>query len=250
MLLLYPSSFNPAFLDNLKFTFHYASTLSEALYIYRIGVLHLHSTMLLLYPRVSFPYNERDFYLHSTMLLLYHTARCHNCPHNRKFTFHYASTLSCFLFQISSYICFIYIPLCFYFIAWHYPVLIYNDSHLHSTMLLLYPVTVNGIEARTVKIYIPLCFYFIAENLSHVLRGHNLHSTMLLLYPSSGLIKIQSQLIYIPLCFYFIDKLHKDFSLLFPIYIPLCFYFILEQDNTKPITSAFTFHYASTLSQY
>ena len=34
----------------IPFTFHYASTLSEALYIYRIGVLHLHSTMLLLYP--------------------------------------------------------------------------------------------------------------------------------------------------------------------------------------------------------
>ena len=120
---------------------------------------NLHSTMLLLYPKLP------SFFL------------CILC----KFTFHYASTLSCFSSVILLWIC----------------------NNLHSTMLLLYrsirPRPVSGMH-----IYIPLCFYFIRFNIFLIFplttftfhyastlsfwmigshgRGSNLHSTMLLLY--------------------------------------------------------------------
>ena len=59
---------------------------------------------------------------------------------------------------------------------------ILQDMHLHSTMLLLYPIF-SGKGMRCTIIYIPLCFYFIDMNyLLGSSTKTNLHSTMLLLY--------------------------------------------------------------------
>ena len=76
---------------------------------------YLHSTMLLLYPLRSADLLEPGLHLHSTMLLLYR-AWNHGWDND----------------------IFIYIPLCFYFIATpgHIPDI--KTIHLHSTMLLLY----------------------------------------------------------------------------------------------------------------
>ena len=119
--------------------------------------LHLHSTMLLLYPRCYRAESVLHPHLHSTMLLLYLEIRCN-----------------------PSVPCHIYIPLCFYFIGETKKAKEYL-MHLHSTMLLLYPIPKQSIHT-SVYIYIPLCFYFIPPALRrHILRSH-LHSTMLLLY--------------------------------------------------------------------
>ena len=71
MLLLYLQRGRGAERQGFSFTFHYASTLS--LYDFRDShrCVHLHSTMLLLYPVQERTYSKSD-----------------------TFTFHYASTLS------------------------------------------------------------------------------------------------------------------------------------------------------------
>ena len=119
-------------------------------------------------------------YLHSTMLLLYreHPGKY---PYCYQFTFHYASTLSIsqalhgcnklhlhstmlllYRFSLFSFtiFCFIYIPLCFYFIR-----------------------RITGCGMPDIIIYIPLCFYFIKFHVFRKAEIIYLHSTMLLLYP-------------------------------------------------------------------
>ena len=141
-----------------------------------------------------------------------------------KFTFHYASTLSSSKIKKQGALE-IYIPLCFYFIL--YPVA--DDapqSHLHSTMLLLYPkyflsnnLYNNNLHSTMLLLYrsiwhIPNCDVL------------NLHSTMLLLYRWRLLVVVSPRPIYIPLCFYFICNHGYRPHRYFVIYIPLCFYFI------------------------
>ena len=165
-------------------------------------------------------------HLHSTMLLLYLEQRVTALEQDVRFTFHYASTLSKNRDQKSIGRTKIYIPLCFYFIVWafcsdkqrntwftfHYAStlsrsilsIISADTYLHSTMLLLYLVRVLRFVVLSF-IYIPLCFYFIylqahewrldsgftfhyASTLSsgdffREIPITDLHSTMLLLYP-------------------------------------------------------------------
>ena len=122
-----------------SFTFHYASTLSVWKSQGSETGKHLHSTMLLLYPRGRRKMTGDELHLHSTMLLLY-------------------------LFPASyspdSY--FIYIPLCFYFI---------DQFHVFSFLPLQftfhYASTLSSAWMRAIRcmelIYIPLCFYFIAD---------------------------------------------------------------------------------------
>ena len=119
-----------------KFTFHYASTLSRHIISSFDEILHLHSTMLLLYQRLG--------RVDCNLLL---------------FTFHYASTLSKYRDDKTVLQFIIYIPLCFYFIprpeagsflfywfTFHYASTLSIRKHmndgwipdLHSTMLLLY----------------------------------------------------------------------------------------------------------------
>ena len=76
-----------------------------------------------------------------------------------------------------------------------------------------------------------------------------LHSTMLLLYLSSNMSQSKSTSLYIPLCFYYIlYEIHRVnyFTIL---YIPLCFYYIVGRFELSNYQYAFTFHYASTISQ-
>ena len=101
-------------------------------------------------------------------------------------------------------------------------------AHLHSTMLLLYPKW-DKLEKRNGQIYIPLCFYFIYSTpVLYRLCICYLHSTMLLLYPQIS---------------------EDEVNELSHIYIPLCFYFIRIEPYKHGREAAFTFHYASTLSQ-
>ena len=186
------------------------------------------------------------FYLHSTMLLLYRRRE-----QSMEWTITIYIPLCFYFISRSAFICFsiasIYIPLCFYFIAmiqmgafWllaiYIPLCFYfiwyrgmvrqkAMTYLHSTMLLLYPVTVSS-GSDLFLIYIPLCFYFIsaklqfmstvslftfhyASTLSCIIGQircciQYLHSTMLLLYRHSPDPWGSLGPIYIPLCFYFI----------------------------------------------
>ena len=106
----YPDSKN-------SFTFHYASTLSVAYFADAYLKIHLHSTMLLLYPSPFDLPRSNVSNLHSTMLLLYHKIQPKNRLPSVVFTFHYASTLSDGVNPLQGQVCHIYIPLCFYFIS-------------------------------------------------------------------------------------------------------------------------------------
>ena len=122
----------------------------------------------------------------------------------------------------------IYIPLCFYFIDTKSYFGNMIVLHLHSTMLLLY--LRSGCDGMAkIRIYIPLCFYFIRPQVLQV--------------PSP-------QVIYIPLCFYFIKVVRPIQPVDNVIYIPLCFYFIEDVTSNAFTYVIFTFHYASTLSEY
>ena len=142
------------------FTFHYASTLSSydpidcvADFIYIPLCFYF---ILLRSAWQSLP----GIYLHSTMLLLYPIYGPVTNPQVNIFTFHYASTLSRSKALFKQTSC-IYIPLCFYFITFGRVMRWHRIRHLHSTMLLLYPVL--KLLRRWPQRY--------------------LHSTMLLLYP-------------------------------------------------------------------
>ena len=138
--------------------------------------------MLLLYPPPDCRKRHRHLYLHSIMLLLYRReigiciekysiyiplcfyfiqTKAHRRKEQKKFTFHYASTLSSQQYpsvirtvNLHSIMLLLYLAqlLAFFHIG----------NHLHSIMLLLYP-NVNAFNRCTAFIYIPLCFYFIAE---------------------------------------------------------------------------------------
>ena len=103
-----------------SFTFHYASTLSCQSVRIMSRPRNLHSTMLLLYQIGTVQTLEPGQHLHSTMLLLYPTAGHAVKVADRKFTFHYASTLSKDALNGQVEGLDIYIPLCFYFIRTHY----------------------------------------------------------------------------------------------------------------------------------
>ena len=93
--------------------------------------------MLLLYPEPGNILPTVILHLHSTMLLLYLRVRGSVVVRGAVFTFHYASTLSRVRRQKWERRTRIYIPLCFYFIRcdMHIHEAVKN---LHSTMLLLY----------------------------------------------------------------------------------------------------------------
>ena len=73
---------------------------------------------------------------------------------------------------------------------------------------------------------------------------------MLLLYPKRHPKTKSRKHIYIPLCFYFIFWLVRQYGYFYIIYIPLCFYFIYSNSSFVIGLSPFTFHYASTLSNF
>ena len=148
--------------------------------------------------------------------------------------------------------CYIYIPLCFYFIL-HESSDGSGTLYLHSTMLLLYRKQRLKQKSVQLEIYIPLCFYFImiesytlilssgfTFHYASTLSGRkdrsndgytDLHSTMLLLYPQRNYVHLLYYSIYIPLCFYFIRvkfftlpadiDLHSTMLLLYPDWLKL-----------------------------
>ena len=139
------------------------------------------------------------------MLLLYRSPADRIHDHLSEFTFHYASTLSNTdatavrkITDLHSTMLllyrpgwsdpwpsiWIYIPLCFYFILTAKDQRDIQQIHLHSTMLLLYPISSPPQPAG---------------------RSY-LHSTMLLLYRTRPGRAWSERRIYIPLCFYFIAK--------------------------------------------
>ena len=164
MLLLYLRAYSYRTTD-LRFTFHYASTLSSSASTWMTDGYRIYIPLCFYFiPRPDSSKIPRCPYLHSTMLLLYHYI-CDNCgAYLDPFTFHYASTLSRlgWLWGVRSER--IYIPLCFYFIK----------------------VSLSS-GRRKRSIYIPLCFYFIpCPFCGGEAYISNLHSTMLLLYLQSN----------------------------------------------------------------
>ena len=122
----------------------------------------------------------------------------------------------------------IYIPLCFYFIIdpKHFSGVLH--SYLHSTMLLLYRLTENIWIFGDANLHSTMLLLYRATQNSTSQYTIYLHSTMLLLYQSGG----------------------PGWWAADPIYIPLCFYFIPFDKIIRNPLSVFTFHYASTLSEY
>ena len=236
----------------------------------KLEKIHLHSTMLLLYPGSNHRISWMHLHLHSTMLLLYlngftgitpafliYIPLCFyfisGCALSSRpyapFTFHYASTLSKWLYRnharlldlhstmlllylrlrafISS-LCSIYIPLCFYFI-FCIADMILSHILIYIPLCFYFIYVYSDYAVLLLLIYIPLCFYFILSAPSRKQsRSLNLHSTMLLLYPYTPGVYANLNWIYIPLCFYFIGECPELYLWCFHIYIPLCFYFIRD----------------------
>ena len=164
----------------------------------------------------------------------------------------------------------IYIPLCFYFIrvgdldgglliqfTFHYASTLSRLTrsfgiryrYLHSTMLLLYRNTRQG-SGLFCPIYIPLCFYFILQTVAVKAPGiENLHSTMLLLYQGGkrgGLVIWLLNLHSTMLLLYLFPEIEIDNDLLNLHSTMLLLY--RNRYVHFASSSAFTFHYASTLS--
>ena len=165
----------------IRFTFHYASTLSMIQYYSQKDVSLIYIPLCFyfiwvygnawvygdaIYIPLCFYFIEMKapknlynslftFHYASTLSMWMPEA----CPQQTAFTFHYASTLSNTV-NLSECPNVIYIPLCFYFIPQPRECELYSKHNLHSTMLLLYRRTTAGLGI-TDFIYIPLCFYFI-----------------------------------------------------------------------------------------
>ena len=226
MLLLYPVGSLIGALGVIGFTFHYASTLSERsqppagarVYIYiplcfyfirssyhcPSHLIHLHSTMLLLYRRNHKVIGYCEINLHSTMLLLYQfdgeeLVISYTDLHSTMLLLYPSSNTA------SSNPSSIYIPLCFYFIVKQSQIevkIIQFTFHYASTLSVLnlfqpgfflqftfhyastLSVPTDLFHKSAFLIYIPLCFYFIHDLVEDVAYlDKDLHSTMLLLYP-------------------------------------------------------------------
>ena len=206
-----------------EFTFHYASTLSlsdsqrtQLKHIYiplcfyfidKDGYIvyaktHLHSIMLLLYRERESWSHIRQKNLHSIMLLLYPFVSASTVPETINL---HSIMLLLYLFNpITSNIqIYIYIPLCFYFIAWRvcYRRLSVSKFTFH------YASTLSAIQAQREK------------------KAIHLHSIMLLLYQDCC---CQTQRA-IEFTFHYASTLSTSKwrpERAIKIYIPLCFYFI------------------------
>ena len=189
-----------------KFTFHYASTLSS-------GNCSSYWSKQLIYIPLCFYFIRRVIYLDVRWPIIYIPLcfyfinkaalyKDRSCP----FTFHYASTLSMMR-----------------------PDLVWTDTHLHSTMLLLYRNRTDR-KGSADFIYIPLCFYFISFITSLPSRALQIYIPLcfyFIVYSRKS--RVPFYLIYIPLCFYFIAPSMQGILHSTLIYIPLCFYFIGNQ---------------------
>ena len=231
---------------------------------------HLHSTMLLLYRRAASSQNRSRRNLHSTMLLLYPSSVRRLCSSysiyiplcfyfipasgcmfafQGIFTFHYASTLS----DPCSYCFRTHFPFTFHY-ASTLSKCLSEDHRLYPIFTFHYASTLSGYsESKTRRIY-KFTFHY-ASTLScwpswrKAWPGSYLHSTMLLLYQMKTgsyygiLLNLHSTMLLL------YRSAHWRWSQGCWIYIPLCFYFIFFVNFSHSISSKFTFHYASTLSE-
>ena len=188
--------------------------------------VHLHSTMLLLYPRKTNPDKPCKILIYIP-LCFYFIAGVNDLINSGINIYiplcFYFIPVSSSSIQHSKHI---YIPLCFYFIQPLQPLPRSTDTHLHSTMLLLYPNPAFSFCCRSTHLHstMLLLYPFFARTFVLFFKNlhstmlllyhcrkllidcvlHHLHSTMLLLYQDTGITKSTFSDIYIPLCFYFI----------------------------------------------
>ena len=160
--------------------------------------------MLLLYRMCLFYSRTLTNDLHSTMLLLY------------------LQVPSLFIRAYQ-----IYIPLCFYFIIYvqNHPLRI---PHLHSTMLLLYPLGCRVDIQHKLNLHSTMLLLYRWTAYEPEGESWNLHSTMLLLYLDENMNKISVALF----TFHYASTLSQINCLSCfynSIYIPLCFYFIIKR---------------------
>ena len=121
-----------------RFTFHYASTLSIPLSTYsrRWSAFTFHYASTLSVGQGLDLCRDTIFTFHYASTLSWSPSLV--SVETVKFTFHYASTLSVSSCMSYESFCFIYIPLCFYFIIDRQTAKKLREQDLHSTMLLLY----------------------------------------------------------------------------------------------------------------
>ena len=247
MLLLYPGRADQGDAGGVRFTFHYASTLSRHEYFRSTPENAIYIPLCFYFiPPPEEELEESAWYLHSTMLLLYlPAARFHLV-----LMLHLHSTML-LLYRVSGDAWVsgdaIYIPLCFYFIQAH-PAQEVAEGHLHSTMLLLYLRPTKFLFFAMSHLHSTMLLLYPEEARDYDAVHSNLHSTMLLLYPETSLYEenIWRDLHSTMLLLYL--KLLKGNMSCNQIYIPLCFYFICDRRWQGNAVVSFTFHYASTLS--
>ena len=165
----------------IKFTFHYASTLSLQVLRAESLLRYLHSTMLLLYLIFLFKTGHIKFiYIPLCFYFIPEHDACYFF--SDLFTFHYASTLSRRLAERRSEQC----------------------INLHSTMLLLYQKW-DWQKLRKTQIYIPLCFYFILPVMHPTVCRKVIYIPLCFYFIDyENTVHHHKIRIYIPLCFYFI----------------------------------------------
>ena len=169
-----------------------------------------------------------------------------------------------------SFLFFIYIPLCFYFIAESTKGSQGERDHLHSIMLLLYLIadlcmtnlnvstfhyastlSRQVIFSKVLIIYLHSIMLLLYREwgLTDTQYVCDLHSIMLLLYPGYPLARL---LFVSPSTFHYASTLSNlvwtGHICRSRIYIPLCFYFIFPAHTGWSPACPSTFHYASTLS--
>ena len=190
------------------------------------GLLHLHSTMLLLYPmrNLNRP-DTSEFTFHYASTLSEKGGLCGGPK--AKFTFHYASTLSA---QVG--------------------IAQVGIAHLHSTMLLLYRYKQRHCWDKHPHLHSTMLLLYPDVPCPCKDRARHLHSTMLLLYRRSITAWEPATLtIYIPLCFYFITMRNLNR----PDTSEFTFHYASTLSERRKYgicaNDPFTFHYASTLSR-
>ena len=121
---------------------------------------------------------------------------------------------------------------------------------LHSTMLLLYLITVNQYLCCFVHLHSTMLLLY-----HLLLYAHDITSLEFTFHYASTLSVLQASLLRgtFPFTFHYASTLSLcifPVSRVFLIYIPLCFYFISSSRMRWELMTEFTFHYASTLSTF
>ena len=146
----------------VPFTFHYASTLSQFWHPWRMSCrIYIPLCFYFIYPK--HPYIS--FFCRIYIPLCFYFIAAGDFK--------------------SKGILQIYIPLCFYFIESFFNFFRWN-SNLHSTMLLLYRLSVGALGWFYFNLHSTMLLLYRRRKGVEMKHINNLHSTMLLLYPDRG----------------------------------------------------------------